>query len=263
MAHGSSCQGRGGRLRRVDDGTERARIALEAELLAGAERQVGLGQHAHQHRGRGAHGQRWVRDSADLVATRVARLLGPGPLPLRVGFAHRPPEDTSAHLRVFGPNVRFAQTRAELVFATAVLAGPLATHDPAFLEAFASEEEKLSMSASRVATSTKERVHHLVLARMRQGDASVGAVARLLGVSSRTLQRQLQQEQSPFSALVDDVRAAEARRCILERKLALGEIAFRLGFSQQSAFLRAFKRWTGTTPSELRKNPPPQYLDTD
>jgi AraC-like DNA-binding protein len=194
----------------------------------------------------------YIEHGFAFVATRVRNLLTPGPQPLRVAFPHRVPADTRVHRRVFGPNVQFAQPRAELVFASADLARDLASHDSAFLEAFADEEQKLSMVAMHAATSTKERVRHLLLARMRQGDASVASIARILRLSTRTLQRNLRDENAPFSELVDEVRAAEARRYVLEGKLSFGEMAFRLGFSQQSAFFRAFKRWTGATPSELR-----------
>jgi len=196
----------------------------------------------------------YVEHGFAFVSTRVRSLVAPGPLPMHVAFPHRPPADTGAHRRVFGPNVRFTQPRAELVFARADLERQLASHDPAFLEAFADEEQRLSLLAAHAASSTKERVRHLLLARMRQGDASVASIARILRLSTRTLQRNLRDENAPFSALVDEVRAAEARRYVLEQKLSFGEMAFRLGFSQQSAFFRAFKRWTGTTPSELRSS---------
>ena len=157
-----------------------------------------------------------------------------------MAFPHQKPKDTTAHRRVFGESVHFGQPRAELVFATSDLERPLASHDPSVLEAFVEEEERLSLAAAHAATSTKERVRHLLHARMRVGDASLAAIARVLGLSTRSLQRKLLEESAPFSALVEDVRASEAKRYVVERKLSFGEIAFRLGFSQQSAFFRAF-----------------------
>ncbi len=194
----------------------------------------------------------YIEHGFAFVATRVRSLLASAPMPVRVAFPHRPPADTGVHRRVFGNAVVFAQPRAELAFASGDLAGALLSHDPGFLESFADEEQRLSLVAANAASSTKERVRHLLLARMRQGDASVAAIARILRLSTRTLQRNLRDEGAPFSELVDEVRAAEARRYVLEGKLSFGEMAFRLGFSQQSAFFRAFKRWTGATPTELR-----------
>ena len=202
----------------------------------------------------------YIEHGFAFVATRVRALAGTAPLPIRVALPHcAPPHGSAAHYsRIFGRGVVFGQPRAELVFARADLEHPLASHDPAFLDAFADEEQKLSLAASRAATSTKDRVRHLLLAMMRQGDASVVSIARTLGQSTRTLQRNLQAENAPFASLVDEVRAAEARRYVLEGKLSYGEMAFRLGFSQQSAFFRAFKRWTNATPTEYRARAAPR-----
>lgn len=194
----------------------------------------------------------YIEHGFAFVATRVRALLDAGPRPLRVAFPHSRPADTRAHERIFGDVVHFDQPRAELVYTTADLERPLASHDAAFLESFADEEQKLSAAAARAASSTKERVKHVLHAMMRQGDGSMPSVARAVGQSTRTLQRNLRTEGVGFSELVDEVRAGEARRYVIEGKLSYGEIAFRLGFSQQSAFFRAFKRWTRTTPSEMR-----------
>ena len=194
----------------------------------------------------------YIEHGFAFVATRVRALLEPGPRPLRVAFPHQRPASIVAHRRIFGDVVHFGQPRAELVYATSDLDRPLASHDPAFLERFVDEDQRLSAAAARAATSTKERVQHLLHAMMRQGDGSMASVARAIGQSTRTLQRNLRAEGVGFSDLVDQVRAGEARRYVREGKLSYGEIAFRLGFSQQSAFFRAFKRWTHTTPSAMR-----------
>lgn len=197
----------------------------------------------------------YIEHGFAFVATRVRALAAAAPSPVRVAFPHRAPAHggASVYTRIFGRGVNFGQPRAELVFVRADLEHPLASHDPAFLDAFADEEQKLSLAASRAASSTRDRVRHLLLAMMRQGDASVTSIARTLGQSTRTLQRNLQAEGAPFASLVDEVRAAEAQRYVVESKLSYGEMAFRLGFSQQSAFFRAFKRWTNATPTEFRE----------
>jgi AraC-like DNA-binding protein len=79
-------------------------------------------------------------------------------------------------------------------------------------------------------------------------------VARRLGVSARTLQRRLGEQGTSFAAIVDEVRRDLARREVALGKRSFGEIAFLLGFSQASAFDRAFRRWTGSTPSAYRRS---------
>ena len=67
-------------------------------------------------------------------------------------------------------------------------------------------------------------------------------------MSPRTLHRRLEEEGTSFRRVLTDVRRELAARHLQERRLAIGEIAFLLGFSEASAFHRAFKRWTGHAP---------------
>jgi AraC-like DNA-binding protein len=79
-------------------------------------------------------------------------------------------------------------------------------------------------------------------------------VARKLGMSVSTLRRQLGAEDSSFQALKDEGRRAAAIRFLASTDLTLNDIARLLSFDEASAFFRAFKRWTGTTPTEYRKS---------
>jgi AraC-like DNA-binding protein len=81
---------------------------------------------------------------------------------------------------------------------------------------------------------------------------NIEGVARALGTSPRTLQRRLLEEGTSFRDVVEEVRAELARRYLGER-VALHDVAFRLGYAEVSAFLRAFKRWTGMTPTQFRR----------
>ena len=79
------------------------------------------------------------------------------------------------------------------------------------------------------------------------------AIARHLAVSERTLRRRLDDEGASYRALLDATRAELAASYVRDRRLPLSEVAFMLGFAEQSAFNRAYKRWTGTTPSAARR----------
>jgi AraC-like DNA-binding protein len=86
------------------------------------------------------------------------------------------------------------------------------------------------------------------------GDLSVTVVARQLGVAPRTLQRRLAEaHDTTFVAVVDELRAELAEQWLVDRELSVAEIAFALGFADQSAFHRAFVRWTGRTPGQVRR----------
>jgi AraC-like DNA-binding protein len=88
---------------------------------------------------------------------------------------------------------------------------------------------------------------------MRHGDPSLGEVGKRLAVGPRTLQRRLREHGLEFKALVDDTRRRFALTYLRDRGSTLAEIAYLLGYSEVSAFNRAFRRWTGATPSDYRR----------
>ena len=184
-----------------------------------------------------------------LIPARTRLITAAQVTPITVAFPHATPKRTEEHQRLFRAPVYFSQPRSELTYRTADLAVPLSTFNPDFLRLFEREEAQL---ASMDNGSVAQRLRNVLPGTLRQGDASVRALSRKLGLSTRTLQRKLQDEGVSFTDLVDQVRAEEARRYVSESKMSLGEIAFVLGFSQPSAFFRAFKRWTGATPTEFR-----------
>jgi AraC-like DNA-binding protein len=98
------------------------------------------------------------------------------------------------------------------------------------------------------------QVKELLIALMPSGHASQEEVARKMHRSLSTLQRQLSGEGKNFKDIRDEIRRSMAEQYIEEGSYSLSQIAFLLGFSDQSNFSRAFKRWTGITPSEYRPN---------
>jgi AraC-like DNA-binding protein len=97
-----------------------------------------------------------------------------------------------------------------------------------------------------------ERTRRAIGERLRGGDPSLESVARELGMSERSLQRHRRDVGSSFNALADEVRQATAHLYLEQPDMALAEVGYLLGFADQSAFNRAFKRWTGCTPKQAR-----------
>jgi AraC-like DNA-binding protein len=87
---------------------------------------------------------------------------------------------------------------------------------------------------------------------LASGQPQIEDVAKSLGVSVRTLQRRIAENQSTFQREVERVREQMARALVGHGQVTLTEIASRLGYGDPSAFFRAFKRWTGVTPTEFR-----------
>lgn len=187
--------------------------------------------------------------AAWLVVARQAT--GEDFAPLEVTFRHSPPSELAEHDRLFRAPIRFDSSANAIVFPNALLGLPLIKSDPglcAVLERQLSEFLRAMPSAS----SLTARVRDVVTKDLSTAPPSAAAAARKLHMSRRTLQRQLQAERTNFTELVDGLRRELAARYLRQPDLAIAEVAFLLGFSEASAFHRAFKRWQGVTPAAYR-----------
>ena len=98
------------------------------------------------------------------------------------------------------------------------------------------------------------RLEQFVVDALRNDGAGLSAAARALGMSTRTLQRRLQERGIVYDRLVDELRRRLSQKYLADPGLSLGEIAYLLGYSESSAFNRAYRRWTGRTPSADRRS---------
>jgi len=96
-------------------------------------------------------------------------------------------------------------------------------------------------------------VKRLLAASFQKGTPGLKGIAKELGMSPRTLQRRLGEHGASYHSLLDEVRRDLSRNYLLESEMALGEVAYLLGFSEVSAFHRAFRRWTGLTTKDYRR----------
>jgi len=169
----------------------------------------------------------------------------------RVTFVHRAPSDTAEHERIFGCAVRFEAEHNRLSIDRRVWETPTTRGDPGVLEVLTEHADLLLQKLPR-APDLVERVRRSVSARLRGGDSSIESVARELGTSARSLQRHLRELGYSYNVLADEVRAATARLYLQQPDIAIAEVAYLLGYADQSTFNRAFKRWTGSTPARSR-----------
>jgi AraC-like DNA-binding protein len=101
--------------------------------------------------------------------------------------------------------------------------------------------------------SIRGRLRRHLAGAMHSGEVALPAAARQLGTTSRTLQRRLHEEGTSFHEVLDDLRREVALAQMRARRQSIDELAFVLGFEKSSSFHRAFKRWTGLTPGEFRR----------
>jgi AraC-like DNA-binding protein len=129
---------------------------------------------------------------------------------------------------------------------------PVHGADPKLHVLIRSHAEALLAELPR-AKSVTEKVREIVADELAGGSPNISVVARKLSTTSRTLARRLESEKTSFRLIVDDLRQKLALRYVGYSELPLSEVAFLLGFSQLSAFHRAFKRWSQETPLDYRR----------
>lgn len=186
-----------------------------------------------------------------VLAVWAARLRSFGVRELgRVSLRHAAAPRRDAYARAFGDAVRFDAPHDGLELARARLDEPLPDADPALAASFEAELER-ELAALRTGTAFADDVRAQLARLIRSGDAhEIDAVARRLALSARTLQRRLGEDGTSFRELVDLARRDIALQALARPGADLTDLAFLLGFSEVSAFSRAFRRWTGHSPTE-------------
>lgn len=176
--------------------------------------------------------------------------------PLRVDLTYPAPADTREHARILGAELRFAQDAYRIVIAREWLNLPLIQPDPAMRAQMQHRAEQQLAALSpphEPGEDLMARARQLIAAKLSYAPVDLAWVAAQLPTSPRTLQRQLQARGASFSQLVDAVRADLAERYLADASLDLTDIAFLLGYSEHSAFTRAYRRWTGHAPITARR----------
>lgn len=174
--------------------------------------------------------------------------------PLAVTFAHARPASTAEHERIFGPVCRFGADANTVVFPTPELEATLLSANPALLDVFESKARELlaQLEQQKHPQAVSRRVLAVLARRIAVATPSLEEVAVELAMSVRTLQRELRAERTTFRTLVEDTRRALAMQHLAQPGASASEAAYLLGFSEPSAFTRAFRRWTGVPPTQFR-----------
>jgi len=195
------------------------------------------------------HAAEFTLAAVIVISTQV---LGEPVLPSVVEFRHAAPRATTEHVRAFGVEPRFGCELNALELDRALLDRPVPNADPALSRIIERQAEALLAARPDPVETTVDRVRRLLVASLGEGDITLAGMANKLRMSERTLQRRLADEGTTFDELVEHQRKQLALRYLADAKLAVSEVAYLLGYSEPSAFHRAFKRWTGVTPKDMR-----------
>jgi AraC-like DNA-binding protein len=176
-------------------------------------------------------------------------------VPRRIAFRHAAPRDVSLHQELLGRAPEFEASFDGFEAELAWLAEPIRNKNVKLRAYFEKQCERAREAFSSDPAFTA-LVRQRLAANMEGGALSMADVARSLGTSPRSLHRRLSDEGTSFNDLLDKVRRQFAEQYLGRPRLAISEVAYLVGFNDPSAFFKAFRRWTGVTPSEFRLSLP-------
>jgi AraC-like DNA-binding protein len=174
-------------------------------------------------------------------------------VPLRVDLVDPPPVDMQPYIETFQCPLTFNAPIHRIFLSRADAMLPVPTSNPAMAEMhdrLAVELLGRMEDEDRISHKTRELIMH----RLRDGEPLRADVAKELCMSERTLQRRLQDEGTSYHQLVDDTRREIAQQYLMRNNVTIAQIAYLLGFCDQSNFFRACKRWFDVSPGEYRNN---------
>lgn len=198
-------------------------------------------------------GLRLSNEATLASSVSLMRQVSPDPVvPLAVHFRHAPPDNSAAHRAYFGCEVVFNAEMDGVLLDHTTLNRANRLGDPAIAQ-FLEPHLQSELAAVARETSFEQTLLRRLSDRLSEGAPRAAQMARDMGMSDRTLQRRLSDEGTSYQAVLEKARRRLAEGLLTQSGHSLAEIAFLTGFSEQSAFTRAFKRWSGTTPALYRE----------
>jgi AraC-like DNA-binding protein len=172
--------------------------------------------------------------------------------PTRVAFPHVHNVDSRQFERFCGCPVEFGAPSGQLAYSNETLALPLITHDPHLLKLLQPIAEEAATARRMSTGSVRASVENVAQRLLPLGRVRVETVAKVLAVSVRTLSRRLSVEGTTFAEVVDQLRRSLAIEYPKEQGASVSQAAWQLGYESPSSLTKAFKRWTGRSPSAAR-----------
>jgi AraC-like DNA-binding protein len=192
--------------------------------------------------------------TAARTISALRQLTGRNLHPVHLQFVHRPPRGGPLeYRRYFRCAVDFGSQKDSIKLSSATTAIRMPTADSRLghmLRVYA--DGLLRQTHVQRGDSLEKRVAEIIRLRLKTGDFSLREVANRLNLSERTLRRRLKESRVKFSELLDGVRLDLANDWLARADFDLKHISFLLGYSEPAAFSRAYKRWTGKTPGQVR-----------
>ena len=170
-----------------------------------------------------------------------------------VHFSHAAPVDVLPYKNIFKAPVYFSQDHSEIIFATSLLHQPIVETDPLLREILINQIEHLEQLHPDSKAGIKTQLEHFIRRSLQSQRYSIGHAAKHLSLHPRTLQRKLDEENISYSGMLEKIRKEVAIERLQNSDISIIQLADYLGYGDNTAFTRAFKRWFGDSPSRWRK----------
>ena len=177
-------------------------------------------------------------------------LLNSQDLALRIEVPYPAPPHAARYREIFGDDVHFNCVRGRILFRRALLATPLPSSNPALRSLYEQECARLLADLEEEDPVSEQTLR--LLRKLEGQYPQMPQIASILNLSPRTYRRRLEEDGQSFQALLDKVRAEHATRYLQNTRLPLSSIAYMVGFNDASNFRRAYLKWTGHSPREVR-----------
>ena len=181
----------------------------------------------------------------------VDRLCGRSVIPENVYFEHSPLSPQRMYKKMFGIAPEFDQSTNLISYRKALIEKPIPSTDPR-LYALICDYLRDLCQTTPVNTNLIDTLKYYILQLLPLQKCSLRRLAQMLDTDPRTLQRRLAAKGTSYGLILKDIRLEEAVRSLITSSAEIKEISFSLGYSETSIFTRAFKKWTGLTPSQYR-----------
>lgn len=173
-------------------------------------------------------------------------------MPKEVHFHHEAPDYAREYESIFRCPVLFSQADDRIVFSDKLLSQKSRTRNPYLLRALTRHAEEL-LTKLHSPKNVVDAVETYIADNLSQEKLDIESASQQLNMSRHTLYRKLKAHHVSFQSLLENARKNKSLELLEDTSLSLSEVAFMTGFSELSAFSRAFKRWTGETPAVHRK----------
>lgn len=200
-----------------------------------------------------AHPRQIMDFKAMRTLKHIQQTTGPEWRPLRVNLAYEKPENLDEHSRLLGSNVNFDQPVSSFRIDPAAMDMPMPDADPDIYH-MACVSLKNPFPGEQDNMDPINQFRQYIRAQLGRNSVTMTSASKHMRMTPQQLRRRLKKRGTCFQCILEEARKANAAHYLFETDTRFSEITYLLGFTDQSTFSRAVKRWFGATPREVRRN---------